>query len=58
MIVIFKKDIYYKNEYYTKGDKLNISNVQEAWRLNEKGVIEPINIKDFKKSKNKDKEEE
>lgn len=51
MIVIFKKECFYKNNFYNKGDKLNINDNHEVWKLNEKGFIEPINIKNLKNKK-------
>lgn len=56
-----KKDFFFKGIYFEKGDEVNnVETHEELNRLNEKGFIEPLTIKqiqNFKKGK-KEKEEE
>lgn len=50
MKVVFKKDCIFNNKYYFVDDELEVTkeNVKDVWKLNEKGFIAPITIKEYK----------
>jgi hypothetical protein len=51
MEIIAKKDFTIDDKQYEKGDivKVNKNNIDYIWKLNEKGFIEPITVKDINK---------
>ena len=57
-----KMEFFFKGVFYEKGDEVtNVENFEELNRLNEKGFIEPLTIKqiqNYKFKKEKVKEEE
>lgn len=44
----FQKDCTFKGEYYFVGDVFTPSDITEVYKLNEKGYIEPMNLKELK----------
>lgn len=44
----FKKDCKYKDEYYFVGDVFTPTEINEVYKLNEKGFIEPLTLKELK----------
>lgn len=53
MEVKFKQDVDYKGKTYFKDDILKVdkNNIDEIWKLNEKGFIYPITYKEYIKEK-------
>lgn len=49
----FKKDCSFNGNLYFVDDELDITteNVKEVWKLNEKGYIFPLTLKEFTKIK-------
>lgn len=54
--VIAKIDFSLYGEYYFKGDEVKAS-YEDIMRLNEKGYIEPLSLKELQEIKNPKKEE-
>lgn len=42
-----KKDFTLNGVEYIKGDDIEVNNIQEVVKLNEKGLIEPLSRKDI-----------
>ena len=45
--IIAKKDFTRKGEPIFAGDEVNVNSVEELVKLNEKGFIEPLTLKDI-----------
>lgn len=45
--IIAKKDFTRNGEYVFSGDELKVNSVEELVKLNEKGFIEPLTLKDI-----------
>lgn len=57
--VIVKNDYFINKEFYEKGKEVNNLTYEEIVKLNEKGVIEPLSLKDLIQIKNElEKKEE
>lgn len=54
--ITFKKDVFFNDGLYVKGETLAVSEVKDLksiWKLNEKGFIEPITYKEYLQILNK-----
>jgi hypothetical protein len=53
---IAKKDIQINETFYSKGDEIEVDNIEQLQKLNERGFIEPLTqkqIQDYFKKDNK-----
>lgn len=60
--LIAKKDFTINGDFFIKGDEVNVEDISVVRKLNEKGFIEPLNLKELlileRELKNKLKKEE
>ena len=44
---VAKKDIQINGTFYSKGDEIEVNNVEQLQKLNERGFIEPLSQKEI-----------